>query len=178
MRSVSIHGIHGIPGAESDPPSAKGVVQGLSPVRELRAIERLPHSEKGDAAVRCVRDTGSVGKWEKAAVLAWMASRGLLWVGGSPGRRELGRKQLVSPGCRMFLLLSDGQRAAAVGVVGPPTRWVRSWVRSGAQAHPWTQQAYFSRGNRQAPGAGHGACVQGIHLKVGNGDDAKRGPAA
>lgn len=97
-----------------EPSSQKGVVQGLSPVRELRAIERLPHSEKDEAKVRCARDTvlgGKMGNGRSVGLAPGRLSRGFAvgWrVAGT--RRELGRKQLVSPGCRMFLLLRDGQR--------------------------------------------------------------------
>jgi hypothetical protein len=83
--SVSTHGADW-----HTPNPRKGVVvQGLSPARELRVMERLPHSEQRCSNRACPQDTVFSfrrGNGGGAAVQPWMASR----VGGRVSGRRRG----------------------------------------------------------------------------------------
>lgn len=97
-------------------PETEGIdVPGLSPVRELRAIEGLPHSEKTMQRSSVARH-GLFGNLPegRTAVQAEAAMSCCLSVVGSPARRELGQKQLASLGCRMFLAAGWWVRVAAL----------------------------------------------------------------
>jgi hypothetical protein len=156
-------------GAESDPRVEKGRRPGLSPVRELRAVGRLPHSGNAMRIIEGAQDTVRVyfaGRKSRArGTTLRMASRvGLQCVVGSPARRELGSMETANaPLARRCFCCQAGaasQRQWAEWVQDAAFRAVPYRTR---QVHTSLElnKAHFSRGNRRPPDWVNGRAFRG-----------------